>query len=56
MIRRRSVSESDPHCAISPSVRPQPRQSPDRESIVQTFVQGDEIDISGHEFGAQEQP
>ena len=54
MIRRRSVSESEPHCAISPSVRPQPRHSPVCESIVQTFVQGDEIDISGHEFGAQE--
>ena len=51
MIRRRSVSESDPHCTISVSVRPQPQHSPDRESIVQTFVQGDEIDILRRECG-----
>jgi hypothetical protein len=45
MIRRRSLSFSVPHSAISASVRPQPRHSPDRGSMVQTLVQGEEIGI-----------
>jgi hypothetical protein len=47
MIRSRSLSESAPHCAISVSVRPHPRQSPDRGSIVQTLLQGEAIGIAG---------
>ena len=46
MIRCRSLSESEPHCAISLSVRPHPWQSPDRGSIVQTLVQGEAIGIA----------
>jgi hypothetical protein len=45
MMRSRSLSANDPHWAISPSVRPQPRHSPDRGSIVQTLLQGDAIGI-----------
>ena len=47
MIRSLSPSESEPHCAISPSVRPQPWQSPERGSIVHTLVQGEEIGMAG---------
>jgi hypothetical protein len=43
MIRRRSGSPSEAHWAISVSVRPQPRQSFDRGSMVQTLVQGELI-------------
>jgi hypothetical protein len=45
MIRLRSPSPSDIHRAISLSVRPQPWQSPERGSIVQTLVQGEVIAI-----------
>jgi len=40
MMRRRSSSDIDDHRPISFNVRPQPRQSFDRGSIVQTLVQG----------------
>jgi hypothetical protein len=43
MMRWRSLSPSDIHWEISPSVRPQPRHSPDRGSMVQTFVHGEAI-------------
>jgi hypothetical protein len=43
MIRRRSVSDSAPHDAISFSVRPQPMQSPVAPSTAQTLTQGEEI-------------
>jgi hypothetical protein len=43
MIRRRAGSGSEAHSAISVSVRPQPRQSFDRGSMVQTLVQGELI-------------
>jgi len=46
MIASRSLSLSEPHCAISASVRPQPWQSPERGSMVQTLVQGEEIGIA----------
>ena len=47
MMRRRSLSVREAHCAISVSVRPQPWHSPDRGSMVQTFVQGEAIGIVG---------
>ena len=47
MMRRRSASGIDPHWPISPSVRPQPRHSPERGSMVQTLLQGEEIGIGG---------
>ena len=43
MMRWRSPSASDIHCAISPSVRPQPRHSCERGSMVQTLVHGEAI-------------
>ena len=46
MIASRSLSLSEAHCAISASVRPQPWQSPERGSMVQTLVQGEEIGIA----------
>jgi hypothetical protein len=46
-MRCRSTSGIDPHWPISPSVRPQPRHSPLRGSMVQTLLQGDEIGIGG---------
>lgn len=45
MMRRRSVSFIVVQVAISSSVRPQPRQSPVRGSMVQTLVQGELIGI-----------
>src|SRR5947209_9257540 len=45
MIRWRSLSPSDIQRAISSSVRPQPRQSCERGSMVQTLVQGEAIAI-----------
>jgi hypothetical protein len=48
MMRSRSGSGRDAHWPISVSVRPQPRQSVDRGSMVQTLVQGELIgDIVG---------
>jgi hypothetical protein len=41
MMRKRSGSPREAHWAISASVRPQPRQSPDRGSMAQTLVQGE---------------
>jgi hypothetical protein len=46
MIRKRSLSERDAHWPISVSVRPQPWHRPDRGSMVQTLVQGEEIGIA----------
>jgi hypothetical protein len=43
MMRNRSGSESRDQAPISCSERPHPTQSPDRGSIVQTFVQGELI-------------
>ena len=43
MIRCRSGSASEAHWAISVGVRPQPTQSFDRGSTVQTLVQGELI-------------
>ena len=43
IISKRSASDMEPQRAISSSERPHPRQSLLAESMVQTFVQGDEI-------------
>lgn len=50
MMARRSASLRLPHLAISPRVRPQPKQSPLTPSMTQTLVQGEET------IEASEQP
>jgi hypothetical protein len=45
MIRARSLSLSDIQRPISSIVRPHPRHSPERGSMVQTLLQGEAIAI-----------